>query len=873
MAEIAEAMNAIPHALKSLQIAMGRLDEVVGQAEEKPGDLANQVKTMLETVGNIHKFDPGISTQALLDGWLLGRGLDLIGKIGAKQAQLLMAGQMLGQAKETAESLEDILRRFHEVTNFALERDELANVAMNLGEAWTSVDDERSFRYFETVVELLGIEQGITAAANAANALFRLGNYAEAEYRYGTLESLFEHFGMRLAAARMWVYEKMANWKQRHDPDIRHSLVGALKFYEENIPESADAMTLYSMKKYIEDGYLLLASVLVALQDDSPERRDELLRVLRAVYTRDQRADLEPELPEPGWENVLEKQKSPLAQMQNALQPFPQRAVLHLLSGISCLLWIAYGYDGRGIFQFKSCLGDESHGQALIEFLEAMREQQELDLVDDVTGADKVDARLKELGGRIGAALSQPFVDFLLGMKQVHFMPHPFGNLDEFPLAGVRLAGEWLSEHLEIVRTPSFSHLREMLSANRTATLGRPNGAILLGDPETDGATLQKARGHAAWVENAWNQVYGLQAELFDSVDHGRVHNWLEGEVGMIHYVGHGFANVMSEGLFLGKGLTFTLSDIDRIIGTHAPFVFLCACEAGRVRHGRGGYQAGIASKLVERSAPAALGFLMPIPENRAYAIAECFYRQAIAAPLGQAVQQTRDIISADLPSYAWLAWEAYGDPALRLWEMAREGRVTDTPFLAVSWHSALRNYAVLRTPEAEQTARQRLGECPAGLRNMTEKLVDMAYKESHLFSRAALDEMESELLTLADSEPVGALTLRGLIILERAHQAGLDSLPIYIAREPDDVRRLFHELMFVLLTGSVFFDMRFHGFGHAMLGRLLTIDQNETRSSRIYLEQGFEKLRECDPLSPFVRRILGENKELLLMFPIQRRA
>ena len=132
---------------------------------------------------------------------------------------------------------------------------------------------------------------------------------------------------------------------------------------------------------------------------------------------------------------------------------------------------------------------------------------------------------------------------------------------------------------------------------------------------------------------------------------------------------------------------------------------------------------------------------------------------------------------------------------------------------------------------------------------------------------------MESKLLAMAENEPVGALTLRGLIILERAHRVGLDTLPIFIPQEPENVRRLFHELMFVLLTGSAFFDMRFHGFGHAMLGRLLTIDQNETQHSRIYIEQGLEKLLECEPLSPFVQRIRSENRELLKMFPTQNRA
>ena len=65
-----------------------------------------------------------------------------------------------------------------------------------------------------------------TAAINAANCLLRLGRFAEAESRYGALESLFEMAGDMPGAARVWMAENIAAWKGRHDPSIRYSLVG-----------------------------------------------------------------------------------------------------------------------------------------------------------------------------------------------------------------------------------------------------------------------------------------------------------------------------------------------------------------------------------------------------------------------------------------------------------------------------------------------------------------------------------------------------------------------------------------------------------------------------------------------------------------------
>jgi len=239
--------------------------------------------------------------------------------------------------------------------------------------------------------------------------------------------------------------------------------------------------------------------------------------------------------------------------------------------------------------------------------------------------------------------------------------------------------------------------------------------------------------------------------------------------------------------------------------------------------------------------------------------------------PLGEAVQNTQLTMAGQVPTYAWLALTAYGDPAFRLAELANEGeRVTDTAGLAVTWSSTLRNHAVLRTDKSEQVAREKLTECPEAFRPLATRILEGSFRETPILSPSQLDELEATLLPLSQSAPVEALTLRCLVCLERAHQVGLDERPSRGPDSPEATRRMVDEMRFVLLTGGVLWDMRLHGLGHALLGRLITIDQNSTAYSRIFLEQAAEKLLESASLSPFVERIRTESIEILSVFPRQ---
>jgi hypothetical protein len=311
----------------------------------------------------------------------------------------------------------------------------------------------------------------------------------------------------------------------------------------------------------------------------------------------------------------------------------------------------------------------------------------------------------------------------------------------------------------------------------------------------------------------------------------------------------------------------FRALDLDYLTGFKTPFVFLCACEAARIRHGAGGYQIGLASKLVERGAPAVVAFSMPIPETRAFEIVRIFYRQAFRRPFGVAVRDSQKELIQQLPAYAWLALSAYGDPNLRLPAMVNNEHVPMSADRAHTWHSHLRSYAVLRTEPARQLMWNELSSVPTQLRSLVREFLASAFLDPSCSSDGVLDRLEEKSLSVLRDSGVGLLSIRAAICLERAHRIGLDANPIRWPEPGDATRRLLYELHFVAVLGVTLFDTRLNGLGCALMGRLITWDQGNLDHSAVFLQQGIEKLKECASLSPYVRRIVDESISIVQQF------
>jgi hypothetical protein len=538
--------------------------------------------------------------------------------------------------------------------------------------AWTEVDVERALGHFEAAVGWSG--DNLSAAVNVANCLLRLGQFAEAEARYSALESAFEHRGDSLGAARVWAGECIAAWKDRRDPDIRHSLVGAIKFFEDNLPDTADPVTLHTLKRFNEPALTLLVAVLAASSDRSDDRLEELLSALWALQRSELRADLERETPDDGsWAALHARQSSRLEITRAMLEPFPATRVVHVCSATDELVFVAYGYDGGELRLETSVLADGNE-QIVGRFLELMSEQLAADLRRDEAQLAQIDDELAACGDALCSSLAPGLVELLRSGDHVYYMPHPYGALDLFPLGGLRFDGEWLAASTTITRTPTPNHLRENLTPTRPVPAANAIARVVTGDPEAGPAALRLLRAEADRAVHILG-VLGFEPAAVEDATAQDLVGLLDGGAGALHYLGHGVASDVYEGLPLHSGDVLRPVHLDALPGFTTGFVFICACEAGGVRHGAGGYQTGVASRIVERGAPGVLAFTHPIVEERASRVVREFYPRALELPFGQAVRETQRRLAPAVPAYAWLSLAAFGDPDLTLPGLAGRGR------------------------------------------------------------------------------------------------------------------------------------------------------------------------------------------------------
>lgn len=805
----------------------------------------------------------GAETEAIINGWAATRGLRLIVDLARNYAELLRrAGEDGAEAQAVAE-LEADVRLLDRSTHITFDARASTTVEFALGDIYTESNPDKAFTHFETVAETLGLEDGggVQAAVNAANCLLRAGRFGEAEARYASLESLFEMRGDRLGAARVWMSECMANWQRLKDPTVRHSLVGAIKMFEEALPPDMDVMTRYTQKRFLDPGYTLLITANAYSTDRGDARVDETLAAVWAVLSRDALAYLEPNVDEQAWGAMLARQRRPLAATKTALAALPGVAVVHLISGIDCLVWIIYGYDANGRFRFSCTPAGADNAERLASFLRAMHQHLPADAQGDAIAVQELEQELEGLGDAITEDLSKEWLELLGEMKRVIYLPHPFGNVDEFPLGGLRIGGRWLSEALSITRSPSINHLREMLSPNRAWVLPNRAARVVLGESELGDQRLVNTRDASVAAGAALNAL-GFDVDTAEHAGTAELADWLEGGVGVLHYIGHGIANEVTEALPLANGDSFGPLDADRLDGFRVPFLFFCACVAARVRSGAGGYQTGLASKLIERGAPAAVAFSMPVVEERAYAIAKRFYRAASRLPFGDAIRETS--ADAALPAYVRLAMTAYGDPEFRLTSMTGTERVPTLQTEIATWESKLRNHCVLRTAESEAELRAAVVSIPAALTGAVSRWIDSAFKQPVASSAKELDAFETAAFTAEGLSDAARLSVRAAVCSERLHASGIETVPIVIATDGASIRRLLEGAHFLAVLGGALFDMRLNGLGNSMMGRVITIDQNDARPAALYLRQGREKLLECETLSPFIRTLREVDGEIL---------
>jgi hypothetical protein len=863
------SVNEIESALDVLDGAGQVLGDVMVQVADSPGALASDLLSMLAVIGGMRTPDtPTDDPRALVDAWVIARGVDLVVDIAQLRCQLL--GQIRSSVSPAVDVFERDVVDLHDKAGVAFRESEMAKIEFALGNCLTEQAPARAFEHFENVRGLSPNDDGLAmvAAVNGANCLLRLGRFEEAEGRYAALESQFEFRGDLQGAARVWMAENIAAWKARHDPAIRASLVGAIAMFEEHLQPDSDHMSRYSVKRFAESAYDLLVTINATTGNDSDERRNETLGALRAVLSRDQLSGLtagDDVVSE--REELLARASSPLGGMRATLAPHPGVGIIHLVSGVDSIVWILYGFDALGQFRFESALVGAGQSDLFVSVLRVMEAQLDADVVNDPFAVSEFDAQLVQLGGEIGSTWSAGMRELLGHFSHVFYMPDPFGNIDEFPIDVIRLDGAWLGELWTITRSPTFNHLREAISPNRSPYASNNRAVVVLGAPELAGSKLAMVEAEAAGTVDDLG-VFGFEVTTSASATAGDMKGWLGGGVGVLHYVGHGVFDDLLAALPLGSGEVFTPDGLSALDGMDLPFIFLCACVAGRVRSADGGYQSGLASRLLERGSPAVLAFLQPIPEHRAYAIAREFRRQAYGKPLGAAVQETRRVGRSVLPSYAWLSLVAYGDPEFSLRSMiAGDGEVTYSGTKAETWDSLLRRHCVWRTDATAAALSDRLSSAPEELAEPLRQWLPVALGHGAQHPEGLLSHLEDSSLVAEGLSDAERLSVIAAVEADRLQIAGYDTLPIHGISERERLFELHASAVFISLAGGALFDMPLNALGNTLLGRIFVAAQGTLERGAIPLQEGTQSLRVIARHSPFVATLRDDSLTLMQHF------
>ena len=409
-----------------------------------------------------------------------------------------------------------------------------------------------------------------------------------------------------------------------------------------------------------------------------------------------------------------------------------------------------------------------------------MEAQLDADVVNDPFAVSEIDAQLMQLGAEIGSTWSSGMRELLghflprflhaRSLRQHRRIPHRCGPV------GWGMARRVVHDHaVADVQSPSRG-----ISPNRSPYAPNNRAVVVLGAPELAGSKLGMVEAEAAGTVDDLG-VFGFEVTTSASATAGDMKGWLGGGVGVLHYVGHGVFDDLLAALPLGSGEAFTPDGLSALDGMDLPFIFLCACVAGRVRSADGGYQSGLASGLLEHGSPAVLAFLQPIPESHTYTIAREFRRQAYDKPLGAAVQETRRVGRSVLPSYAWLSLVAYGDPEFSLRSMiAGDGEVTYSGTKAGTWDSLLRRHCVWRTDTTAVALSDRLSSAPEPLAEPLRQWLPVALGRGAQHPESLLAGLEDTSLVAEGLSDAERLLVIAAVEADRLQIAGYDTLPLH---------------------------------------------------------------------------------------------
>lgn len=621
---------------------------------------------------------------------------------------------------------------------------------------------------------------------NQGNSYLRLERYAEARRNYEECDGIFRSIGEEESGARVRQADQLAQSRQQVQAEDRERPLDGTRQHvieaERAVARKPDRKSRFVDKAPIVPAYQLLLGELAGR--GGVAAAEDYLRLVTAMREPEALAGLrEPRAGESAAPTRLaDRVFSPLAVLDAMLCHLPGTTVFVVQSGAGVLTYLALP-AGQEPLEERLLLGVFQPGFAPTALRMVEEQTAELDAI--LTGrlpvCSEANAGLTESCRAAWTQLPERLRDCLLAAETIVYAPDPFGSIDEIPLELFLTDDGWLAGPRVVARQITMRTLLDMLSPNRLPSLVSDRAYLIRAEDPPEFDPLPQADQELRQVTRCMDLI-GLAATTEQELTTERVSQALDAGYRVLHYVGHGIANTLSEGLPLSPGEFVQPRLFSALDGFKTPFLYLSACEVGRSRYVPGGRSAGMAARAVEKGAPAVVGALQAVPDSMGPALATAFYRAAREHPVGEALRLARARLEHDGYNPACLGlFVQYGDPSVRISPSGPPGPGPEQ-VRAVSWPAYLiRWLAARRTQDRDQCLAQLRAEmagAPGDLR-----AVSRFVGEPGTIRDAGPSEVTALCERISQDDLIGAAAVRLLLAMETLQEP---------ATGPDQVEREF---------------------------------------------------------------------------------
>jgi tetratricopeptide (TPR) repeat protein len=650
--------------------------------------------------------------------------------------------------------------------SYDVEENEEALQCFNAAIEWLCDDTESLCYNRSDFIRLLH------ARTNKADMLVKLHRFPEAKSIYESVEKYFMQLGCMREALGVRYSSIRSRSKENPNIDIEQPLRELIRMYESLLSNYPASQKNYVFKKEIEPAYFLLLKVLSTTNQPSLGYADDcikLIKALREPFTlaspeENKESSLEP------FQKFIGRIESPLWVISSYMKNLPETIILIIQSIGDSLIFICIK-GGNESLEKRILISSSSQElpKVIDELVNHWYSEIEPILLGRVSPLKPPSENFIKCCEKAWHLLPESIRLSIQSSNTILYSPDPYTST--IPLEMFKTENGWLGITHVLARQPSLHTLLEMLSPNATPHLLSDRAYIVRTEDLPGFDKLPYADMEKKMVERAMRKI-GLNPIQEQILTTKNITQAMDEGYRIFHYIGHGVADNIGEGLPISAQMAIQPSDLSNLKGHNTPIVYLSSCEVGQTRYIRGGGHTGIAYRFIEKGSPAVIACIQPIPDNFAYEVCKHFYRHSKKFSIGQALRMTRKhLIDEDFHPGCWALYCVYGDPNCTL-SPAISSLMKETRLLTEDWSTYLRRYIATRED-------MDYNECVSRLKIALRKSCATLYNDLHQVlnwvsqsfrSQISLDirsQYEDLCIRIANHDLIGAASLRLLLAME----------------------------------------------------------------------------------------------------------